>query len=359
MDGNGRWAEQRGWPRLAGHQAGATAVRRVVEASRESGIGTLTLFAFSADNWRRPPGEVSGLMRLFADHLRSETQRCVDDGVRLSVIGRRDRLPRTLIEAIEATEAETVAGTALHLRLAVDYSARDSIVRAAEAGVGATLSREAFARLLAKADGAHAEGRPRGGGSPEVDLLIRTGGERRLSDFLLWESAYAELFFTRRMWPDFGVVDLNAAIASFQRRERRFGGVPKRAASSGIAACTAATSELSSSSSQAPIAAVSFRRTRRKEGAPSRRAVSPRVASWRSRQPFAPTLVRERAIAVRHLLQRLLTSRSTDPLPLWRSPNTTVNHEPTEPCLKPGFDEGRAPAQLHVSGYADEHRPRR
>jgi undecaprenyl diphosphate synthase len=231
MDGNGRWAEQRGWPRLAGHQAGASAVRRVVEASPAAGIGTLTLFAFSADNWRRPPGEVTGLMRLFADHLRTETQRCIDDGVRLSVIGRRDRLPRTLIEAIEATEEATAAGSTVHLRLAVDYSARDSIVRAAESGAGATLSREAFARLLAKADGAHAEGRPRAHGSPEVDLLIRTGGERRLSDFLLWESAYAELYFTARMWPDFGAADLAAAVESFQRRERRFGGLPKRAAS--------------------------------------------------------------------------------------------------------------------------------
>ena len=198
MDGNGRWATRRGLPRAAGHRAGAEAVRRTVEAAPDLGVGALTLFAFSADNWKRPPKEVATLMRLFARYLRTETPRCLANGVRLEVIGRRDRLPAPLVAAIAATEAATAAGTTLHLRLAVDYSAREAI----RAG-----------RLL-----------------PDVDLLIRTGGERRLSDFLLWECAYAELVFIDKMWPDFGATDLAAAIAAYHSRERRFGGLPEAAA---------------------------------------------------------------------------------------------------------------------------------
>jgi undecaprenyl diphosphate synthase len=197
MDGNGRWAEQRGLDRSAGHRIGAGAVRRIVEAAPDHGIGGLTLFAFSADNWKRPAPEINALMRLFARHLRTETRRCVDNGVALRVVGRRDRLPGPLVEAIEEAETVTAAGTRLELRLAVDYSGRTAI----ETG-----------RLL-----------------PDVDLLIRTGGEQRLSDFLLWECAYAELYFTPILWPDVGVADLAAAVAWFHARDRRFGGLKESA----------------------------------------------------------------------------------------------------------------------------------
>jgi undecaprenyl diphosphate synthase len=219
MDGNGRWAMARGRPRVAGHREGARAVRRVVEAAPGLGIGTLTLFAFSADNWRRPPGEVALLMQLFEDYLEAETPTCVKQGIRLTMIGRRDRFPPRLQAAVEAAEAATAQGRALHLRLAVDYSGREAILRAAARLTGEReISREAFGRLLS--GGADA-----GPPVPDVDLLIRTGGEQRLSDFLLWESAYAELFFTQRMWPDFGAEDLESALKEFHRRERRFGGI--------------------------------------------------------------------------------------------------------------------------------------
>jgi len=225
MDGNGRWATERGRPRSAGHRQGAAVVRRVVEAAPGLGIGTLTLFAFSADNWRRPEREVNWLMRLFREYLRLEVDRCVAQGVRLGIIGRRDRLPRGLVRAIEDGEARTAGGTRLYLRVAIDYSARDAILRAAQCVARDTVpSRESFARLLSIVD----HGGP---WAPPVDLLIRTGGERRLSDFLLWESAYAELCFVPVMWPEFGPEHLSAAVADFRRRERRFGGLPDAAAS--------------------------------------------------------------------------------------------------------------------------------
>ena len=208
MDGNGRWALARGLPRAAGHRAGAEAVRRVVEAAPDLGVGTLTVFAFSADNWRRPAPEVGALMELFARFLERETERCRANGVRLEVIGRRDRLECGLRGAIERAEAATAAGTRLRLRIAVDYSGRDAILAAVEGADRA--SRESVEGIL----------------GPPVDLLIRTGGERRLSDFLLWECAYAELVFSRRMWPDFDGADLALAVREFRGRERRFGGVP-------------------------------------------------------------------------------------------------------------------------------------
>lgn len=223
MDGNGRWARARGLPRAAGHRAGAEAVRRVVEAAPELGIGTLTLYAFSSDNWQRPAPEVHGLLRLLHEYLLAETDTCAAHGIRLSVMGRRDRLPGGLREAMEAAEAATRAGGALHLRLAVDYSAREAIFRAACRFYKVTeLSRDSFARVLAEVN--H-------DGAPDVDLLVRTGGEQRLSDFLLWESAYAELFFTEKMWPEFGGADLRAGVQEFHTRERRFGRVPDAAAS--------------------------------------------------------------------------------------------------------------------------------
>jgi undecaprenyl diphosphate synthase len=198
MDGNGRWATRRGLPRAAGHRAGAEAVRRVVKVAPGCGITDLSLYAFSSDNWSRPAAEVSTLMRLFARHLRTETAELAAQGVKLSVIGRRDRLPPSLINAIAAAEASTARGTRLELRIAVDYSARAAIQSGA---------------LL-----------------PDVDLLIRTGGEQRLSDFLLWECAYAELWFTDRMWPDFGASQLAAALHEFHSRDRRFGGLPTQEA---------------------------------------------------------------------------------------------------------------------------------
>jgi undecaprenyl diphosphate synthase len=228
MDGNGRWATARGQLRTAGHIAGARQVRKIVEAAPDCGIGILTLYAFSADNWRRPSREVALLMRLFRRYLHSEVARCVQNGVRMKIIGRRDRIPNELKRAIVNAEHATREGRTLDLRIAVDYSARDAILRAArllskDASHTLEADRGEFAHLLSRVD--HGLGESR-----DVDLLIRTGGEQRLSDFLLWECAYAELFFTRRMWPDFGPTDLVEAVEDFRRRERRFGAVPEAAA---------------------------------------------------------------------------------------------------------------------------------
>ncbi|HET9227379.1 MAG TPA: di-trans,poly-cis-decaprenylcistransferase [Thermoanaerobaculia bacterium] len=217
MDGNGRWATAQGRPRTAGHVAGAEAVRRTVEAARGLGVGVLTLFAFSSDNWQRPPEEVGALMRLFRRYLIKEAARCAKDGVRIKVIGRRDRLSPLLIRVIEQAEAVTAGGRQALLRIAIDYSARDAILRAARRLNGSEASRETFSRLLSEEE------------IPDVDLLIRTGGEQRLSDFLLWECAYAELVFTDRMWPDFGADDLGEAVREFSRRDRRFGLITARA----------------------------------------------------------------------------------------------------------------------------------
>jgi len=220
MDGNGRWAKARGRPREWGHRQGARTVRTVVEAAPEMGIRTLTLYAFSQDNWQRPSREVRALMGLFRRYLRSETPRLLENGVRLRVIGRRDRLAVDLVEAIDRAEAETAACARLDLRLAVDYSSRDAMVRAARAAAACdTLDRVDFEVHLARAIHAGEDA------LPEVDLLVRTGGEQRLSDFLLWECAYAELVFTPRMWPDFESRDLAAAIREFHGRHRRFGAV--------------------------------------------------------------------------------------------------------------------------------------
>jgi undecaprenyl diphosphate synthase len=223
MDGNGRWAVGRGQPRAVGHAEGARAVVRIVESAPALGIGVLTLYAFSSDNWRRPPREVATLMRLFRKYLHAETARCVENGVRLSIIGRRDRLGTALRHAIDVAEAATAAGTRLDLRIAIDYSGRDTILRAAAAaGSDGAITIERFAELMSQALG--------GAQVRDVDLLIRTGGEQRVSDFLLWESAYAELYFTTRMWPEFGPADLGHAIREFRGRDRRFGGLSKAVA---------------------------------------------------------------------------------------------------------------------------------
>ncbi len=219
MDGNGRWATARGMGRAEGHRHGAHAVRRTIRAAPSLGITTLTLFAFSSDNWKRPQREVGTLLHLFGDYLRSEQVELRQNGVRLSVIGRRDRLPGNLVAAIEVCEAATARASRLHLRLAIDYSARGAILSAAESlATEGEPSVDSFRKRLGSACGTDT--------APDVDLLIRTGGEYRLSDFLLWESAYAELYFMPRMWPDFEVSDLAAAVAEFHTRQRRFGALP-------------------------------------------------------------------------------------------------------------------------------------
>jgi undecaprenyl diphosphate synthase len=224
MDGSGRWAAARGLPRSAGHRAGVEAVCRTVQAASGLGIGTLTLHAFSSSNWQRPPVEVRELMRIFEEFLRSSVAEWVDAGMRASVIGRRDRLEPALVAAIEAAEAATREGEGLHLRLAIDYSARDAIFCAARSLANCEAATPAqLARLLA---GVNRGGTP----VPELDLLIRTGGEQRLSDFMLWECAYAELVFTDRMWPEFEAADLEAALREFRSRHRRFGRVPQAVA---------------------------------------------------------------------------------------------------------------------------------
>ena len=191
MDGNGRWAEERGLPRAAGHRAGALAVERTVEAAPPLGITDLTLYAFSSDNWKRPQAETSMLMALFEDYLQRETQRCRENDIALRVIGRRDRLSLPLMRAIRDAEHATRSCARMVLRIAVDYSSRWAI------------EHRSFI--------------------PDVDVLVRTGREKRLSDFLLWESSYAELYFTDTMWPDFGGDELAAAVEELQRRTRRFG----------------------------------------------------------------------------------------------------------------------------------------
>lgn len=219
MDGNGRWATRRGLPRTAGHIEGAKAVRLVVEAAAHAGIETLTLYAFSAANWERPRAEVDGLMFLLRRYLFTETRRCVDQSIRIDVIGRRDRLDDTLLRTIERSERLTAGGARLHLRIAVDYSGQHSIVAAARhVRDRESLTAEEFQRLL---DDVNHSARSAG----DVDLLIRTGSEQRLSDFLLWECAYAELYFTSCAWPDFDEREFHAALAEFARRTRRFGKV--------------------------------------------------------------------------------------------------------------------------------------
>jgi len=222
MDGNGRWATRRGLPRAAGHRAGVAAVQRVVERASDVGVSCLTLYAFSSDNWRRPDSEVRSIFWLLRAFLRLETRRLVQRGVRLWVIGRRDRLATAVLCEINKAESATVDGRRLCLRVAIDYSSRDAITReAASAAVALSrdgaISPDLLRPLLTQA---------LTGRSGDVDLLIRTGGEVRLSDFMLWECAYAELLFSDRMWPDFDEGDLDAALKEFRHRERRFGGLP-------------------------------------------------------------------------------------------------------------------------------------
>ncbi len=216
MDGNGRWAEARRLSRYDGYRAGTDAVREAVECAADLGIRVLTLYAFSSDNWRRPSGEVQILLSLFQWYLQQETGNCERRGVRISFLGRRDRFPPALQREISRSEAATRTCDRLLLRIAADYSARDAILAAAaRLPAGDASTRVDFARTLTGGSGDLAD----------VDLIVRTGGEQRLSDFLLWEAAYAELVFTQTLWPDFTRSDLDSAIVEFRRRERRFGGI--------------------------------------------------------------------------------------------------------------------------------------
>jgi undecaprenyl diphosphate synthase len=224
MDGNGRWATAHGLSRSAGHEAGMRTARNIVEVAVREGVGTLTLYAFSSDNWKRPGAEVTALMRLFRRALLGEAKRCLENGVRLTILGRRDRLPSSLRHTVEQVEALTAAGSRMHLRVAVDYSARDAVLRAAAAMRGDAVSRDGFAELLARVDHDRLP-------APDVDLVVRTGGEQRLSDFLLWECAYAELLFVKKMWPEFTDGDLTEALEDFRGRNRRFGLAPEQVAS--------------------------------------------------------------------------------------------------------------------------------
>jgi len=231
MDGNGRWAARRGLPRVAGHRAGITSVRRIVEHASDVGVRCLTLYAFSSDNWRRPSTEVQSIFWLLRAFLRLQTARLRERGARLEVIGRRDRLPGAALRAIENSERATAAGKGLHLRVAIDYSSRDAIARAAFAAADALgprrfMSPDLFGPMLMRSLTADCG---------EVDLLIRTGGEKRLSDFLLWECAYAELHFTERMWPEFDESEFDQALADFSHRQRRFGAVPEPASALTVA----------------------------------------------------------------------------------------------------------------------------
>jgi undecaprenyl diphosphate synthase len=219
MDGNGRWATARNLNRQAGHRAGARAVDSVVRAAAKLGVGTLTLFAFSSDNWCRPGPEVAALFGLLRRYLMTETDRCLRESIRLNVIGRRERLNHGLLRQIEHGERLTANCSRMHLRLAVDYSSRHSIIEAGRRMRGTLLQEpQAFLQLLAAAD--HSDPP-----APPVDLLIRTGGEQRLSDFLLWECAYAELHFTAVLWPDFDANAFQQALEDYGRRQRRFGGI--------------------------------------------------------------------------------------------------------------------------------------
>lgn len=220
-DGNGRWAASRGLPRSAGHRAGAQAAHRVIQAAPLLDIHTLTFFALSSANWQRPAAEVNSILEILHEYLLTETSHCLDEGVRLTMIGRRDRLPVALRQAIADSEALTARGNRLHLRLAIDYSAREAIYHAACKFYKVTeLSLESFSDVLAEAQR---------GGSTDVDLLIRTGGEQRLSDFLLWECAFAEFVFIPKRWPDFSVADLQRALHEFAARERTRGALPATA----------------------------------------------------------------------------------------------------------------------------------
>ena len=217
MDGNGRWAARQNLPRTAGHRAGAKTVNSIVEAAARRGVDALSLYAFSSANWQRPKREVSALFTLLRRYLLSQTQRCLDQSIRINLIGRRDRLSPALLELIERSEEATAKCSGMLLRIAVDYSAQHSLLETCRRlQLGGEVDRERFRDLLAAVDCSAVP-------VAEVDLLIRTGGEKRLSDFLLWECAYAELLFVDSLWPDFDRLAFEQALSAFARRDRRYG----------------------------------------------------------------------------------------------------------------------------------------
>jgi undecaprenyl diphosphate synthase len=220
MDGNGRWAEQRGLPRIVGHRRGVEAVKAIVKECRTLGIGYLTLYAFSSENWRRPAEEVSALMGLLCRYLQSELETMLSRRIRLNVIGETERLPREAREVLQRAVERTRDNDDMVLTLALSYGARDELVRAARRLAGEV----AAGRLTPAAiDEAALAGALDTGGLPDPDLLVRTSGEMRISNFLLWQLAYTELFFTEVLWPDFGVAELQRALQEYGRRQRRFG----------------------------------------------------------------------------------------------------------------------------------------
>ncbi len=219
MDGNGRWARMNGRPRWRGHVAGVDAVRDIVEGAPDLGITTLTLYAFSADNWKRPATEVGRLFWLLREYCQGERMELLRNGVRVTAIGRRDRIPRSALQELETTERVTSNGQRLHLRLAIDYGARWAIANAARELADA-VTRGEMAASSVTPERLHAQ---LTGGVPDPDLIVRTAGEQRLSDFLLWEAAYAEYVFSSTLWPDFRRADLAVALSEFSQRERRFG----------------------------------------------------------------------------------------------------------------------------------------
>ena len=222
MDGNGRWAKARGLPRVAGHRRGADAVRRVIRGAAELGVPVLTLFAFSTENWARPADEVSDLMGLLRHYLRHELDELGRNGARLRVIGDRDRLAKDIVNDITDAEARTRSNTRIDVNICINYGSRDEILRATR-----NLARQVAAGEITaeQIDESRFERELLTAGVPDPDLLIRTSGEQRISNFLLWQCAYAELVFVDTLWPDFGKEHLERAIAEFRKRERRYGGV--------------------------------------------------------------------------------------------------------------------------------------
>ena len=217
MDGNGRWAEQRGLPVAEGHRAGTRALRRTVEAAIDLGVESLAVYAFSTENWTRPVDEVTDLMEIFGDTIERELPDLAKEGVRVRFVGRRDRAPESLLRQMEALEAETAVNDRLRLWICFDYGGRAELVEAARRIAASGVEPAAVDEELVAANLSEPE-------MPDPDLLIRTSGELRISNFLLWQLAYSELAFTETLWPDFGVDDLRSALETFAGRRRRFGG---------------------------------------------------------------------------------------------------------------------------------------
>jgi undecaprenyl diphosphate synthase len=230
MDGNGRWAEQRGIPRWKGHEMGVQTVRRISEAACRQGIPFLTLFAFSSENWKRPADEIRLLFSLFQRYVMTERQSLLDHGIRISAFGRRDRIPPMALEALASVERDTRHCERLNLRIALDYGARYEIMEAARALAGDVVRKGLRIEQITEKDFVQKISPE---GVPDPDLIIRTAGERRLSNFLLWQAAYSEFYFCPKLWPDFEESDLEEAIADFQSRTRKFGALAFAAGASG------------------------------------------------------------------------------------------------------------------------------